>query len=187
MRRGRPAHVPTGCSLANGETGVTGGPATGCRSFWPCAIVVFFAAIAILTGTSSLRAADGGDSKFDSPNDSGVLRTATLDGSPLSDQNLFFKSLGTNGRSCGTCHVPSAGWTLSPLEVQDRFDRTDGRDPLFRTVDGSNSPLAKVNTLQQRRDAYSMLLNRGVIRVGLPVPAPAPAPGTPGADFALVA
>jgi cytochrome c peroxidase len=147
------------------------GPANFCRT----AIVVFFVALVILAGASPVRA---DDDKFDSPNDSGVLRTVTLDGSPLDSQSLFFKSLGTNGRSCGSCHVPSAGWTLSPQEVQDRFDHTDGRDPLFRTVDGTNSPLAKVNTLQQRRDAYSMLLNRGVIRVGLPVPA--------GADFVLV-
>ncbi|MGH9886790.1 MAG: hypothetical protein ACREBE_14765, partial [bacterium] len=44
---------------------------------------------------------------------------------------------------------------------------------------GSNSPDADVSTLAKRRQAYTMLLNRGLIRVGLPVPATA--------EFELVA
>lgn len=28
--------------------------------------------------------------------------------------NPFFKSLGSNGRSCATCHLPSQGWTITP-------------------------------------------------------------------------
>jgi hypothetical protein len=58
------------------------------------------------------------------------------------------------------------------------FDLTDGGkfedglglSAVFRTVDGSNSPNADVSTLAKRRKAYSMLLNRGVIRIGLPIP-----------------
>src|SRR5262249_11468720 len=45
--------------------------------------------------------------------------------------------------------------------------------------DGSNSPRADVSTVHARRQAYSMLLKKGVIRVGMPIPA--------GAEFALVA
>jgi len=91
----------------------------------------------------------------------------------------FFQSLGTNGRSCGTCHLPSDGWTIVPEHVRDRFERTDGTDPIFRTNDGSNSPTADVSTVAKRRVAYSMLLTKGLIRVSNPVPA--------GADYALVA
>src|SRR4029077_19227793 len=40
---------------------------------------------------------------------------------------------------------------------------------IFRINDGSNSPLADVSTLDARKRAYSMLLNKGVIRVGLAV------------------
>lgn len=116
---------------------------------------------------------------FDSPNPEGVQRTITLDGSPLDDRGPFFQNLGTNGRSCGSCHVPSTGWTVSPQELQDRFERTKGLDPVFSTVDGANSPKADVSTLNARRAAYSMLLNRGVIRVGLPIPA--------NAEFDLIA
>src|SRR6266849_814505 len=52
----------------------------------------------------------------------------------------FFQSLGTNGRACVSCHQPSAGWTVTPANVQERFDATGGTDPIFRTNDGSNSP-----------------------------------------------
>ena len=111
--------------------------------------------------------------ELDSLNDAGILRTITLDGKALNAKGPFFQSLGTNGRSCGSCHIARTGWTISPGEVQDRFDETDGLDPIFRTNDGSNSPKANVRTEKARRAAYSMLLSKGVIRVGLPIPASA--------------
>lgn len=89
----------------------------------------------------------------------------------------FFKAMG-NGRSCATCHTQAEGWTITPAGLQARFAASNGADPVFRAVDGSNSPLAPVTTLEQRRLAYSMLLSKGVIRVGLPVPA--------NAEFTLV-
>ena len=49
----------------------------------------------------------GQESELDTPNRSGVLRTITLDGNPLDLSNPFFQSLGTNGRSCASCHVAS--------------------------------------------------------------------------------
>ena len=48
-----------------------------------------------------------------------------------------------------------------------------GLSAVFRTNDGSNSPKADVSTKAKRRQAYSMLLTKGLIRVGLPVPATA--------------
>lgn len=99
-------------------------------------------------------------------------------GDPLDTSNPFFLSLGVNGRSCQTCHIQAEGWTITPAGVQKRFDTTQGNDPIFRLVDGSNSPNADVSTLNARRAAYSMLLTKGLIRVGLPVPA--------GADFTLI-
>ena len=91
----------------------------------------------------------------------------------------FFSSLGTNGRSCATCHVAAEGWTITPADMQARFDATGGTDPVFRTNDGSVSPTADVSTVAARRNAYSMLLSRGVIRIGLPIPSTA--------EFSLVA
>jgi hypothetical protein len=108
---------------------------------------------------------------FDSLNRGGVLRTITADGQSLDFKNsLFFKSLGTNGRSCASCHVPESGWTITPDELRRRFQETQGLDPIFRTVDGSNSPHANVSSVAARRAAFSMLLSRAVLRVGLPIP-----------------
>jgi hypothetical protein len=82
----------------------------------------------------------------------------------------FFQDLGTNGRRCSSCHQPSDGWTIVPASLQQRFDSTQGMDPIFRTNDGSNSPNADVSTLAARRTAYSMLLTKGLIRVGIGIP-----------------
>jgi cytochrome c peroxidase len=112
------------------------------------------------------------------PNANGAHRSIA-ERADLADGNPFFLSLGTNGRACVTCHEPSLGWSITPEFIQARFDATDGQDPLFRTVDGSNSPQADVSSVQSRRNAYSMLLNKGLIRVGLPIPA--------GAEFTLEA
>src|SRR5690242_9861082 len=103
------------------------------------------------------------------PNSAGVSRTFSTDGR-IDTTGLFFQSLGTNGRACVTCHDPSAGWSVTPALAQARFDATGGLDPLFRTNDGSNSPGGDMSTPAARRHACSMLLKKGLIRVGLPIP-----------------
>ncbi len=82
----------------------------------------------------------------------------------------FFQKLGTNGRSCDTCHQASDGWTVTPTHIQARFEATKGTDPIFRPNDGSNSPDADVSTVAARKTAYSMLLTKGLIRVGIGIP-----------------
>ena len=104
---------------------------------------------------------------FDNP--SGQLRTYNVK-SAIDFDNLFFQSVGTNGRACATCHQPGDGWSVTPAHVQARFDATNGEDPIFRTNDGSNSPFADVSTVTARRAAYNMLLTKGLIRVGIGVP-----------------
>jgi cytochrome c peroxidase len=91
----------------------------------------------------------------------------------VSSKNPFFHSFGTNGRTCGSCHVPASGWGITPTEVRARFDASKGQDPIFRLNDGANAPNAAVATLAARRAAYSMLLSKGLIRVGIGVPATA--------------
>ena len=103
-------------------------------------------------------------------NATGVARTYSTAGH-IDTGNPFFQNLGTNGRACVTCHQPATGWTITPAEVRQRFERTGGLDPIFRTKDGSNSPLADVATVETRRNAYSMLLDKGLIRVGIGIPA----------------
>ena len=95
----------------------------------------------------------------------------------IDTNNPFFKPFG-NGRACASCHQESQGWSITPTGLQVRFNQSSGNDPIFRLNDGANSPNAVVATLEQKRAAYSMLLNKGLMRVGLPIPA--------GAEFVLV-
>ena len=120
------------------------------------------------------------------PNPTGFAATVSSAGR-IDLGNEFFQDLGANGRRCVSCHLPSAGWTVTPPQVQAIFERSKGGaipddlglSAIFRTNDGSNSPEADVSTLAARRKAYSMLLGKGLIRVGIGVPATA--------DFELIA
>jgi hypothetical protein len=100
----------------------------------------------------------------------GWLQTNTTHGS-IDAGNPFFQSFGSNGRSCNSCHRQAQGWTITPDELRQRFDKTSGTDPIFALVDGAVSPLADVSSVYARRIAYAMLLSRGVLRIGLPIPA----------------
>src|SRR5262245_59068495 len=120
------------------------------------------------------------------PNHAGFASTFSSAGH-IDLRNEFFQDLGANGRRCVSCHLPSAGWTITPPQVQAIFERTRGGaipdalglGAIFRTNDGSNSPDADVSSLEARRSAYSMVLTKGLIRVGIGVPA--------SADFELIA
>jgi hypothetical protein len=84
--------------------------------------------------------------------------------------NPFFQDLGSNGRRCVTCHQPNNGWTVTPDKLRERFIETRGHDPIFRPIDGAGCPTANIATLEARRRAYSLLLDKGLIRVGMMVP-----------------
>ncbi|MGH8260666.1 MAG: hypothetical protein ACREUG_13390 [Steroidobacteraceae bacterium] len=101
-----------------------------------------------------------------SPDPAGTFATLSTTG-PIDPGNAFFQSLGTNGRTCGTCHVPGNAFGLSAANAAARFSQTRGQDPLFAPVDGANCPTA------QRGDAaaHSLIIGNGLIRIALPVPA----------------
>jgi len=103
------------------------------------------------------------------PNASGLSATFSTQ-TAIDLDNEFFQPLGSNGRSCSTCHLPEEGWSITPKGVQQRFDDSGGSEAIFRTNDGANSQHAKVSTLKARRVAYSLLLNKGVIRIGIKAP-----------------
>jgi cytochrome c peroxidase len=107
------------------------------------------------------------------PDPTGVVRTFNQNGDGDIDlTGPFFQSLGTNGRSCGSCHQPSDAMSISAAHVQARFDSSLGHDPIFRTNDGSNCDHnIDVSTLAGRSAAYSLLRTRGLIRIALEVPA----------------
>ena len=102
---------------------------------------------------------------------SGIISTYQPNGATQTSSNAFFQNLGTNGRSCETCHQQETAWSVSAQSVQDRFNSSSGTDPIFRLVDGATCPTADVSTLQNKLQAYSLLLSKGLIRIGLPVPA----------------
>ena len=84
----------------------------------------------------------------------------------IDQTNAFFQPLGTNGRTCATCHQADQAMGLEVEHIRQRFIQTAGQDPLFAPVDGANCPDA------QRGDAaaHSLLLNNGLIRIGITLP-----------------
>ena len=109
---------------------------------------------------------------------SGQLATFSQMG-PIPTRNPFFKKLGTNGRTCNSCHLIDQGWSITPSEVQARFDKDGGLDPIFAPVDGTNCPTDKVSTVAERAAATTLLRTKGLIRIARPIPA--------GAEFNLTA
>src|SRR5215831_7824452 len=103
-------------------------------------------------------------------NSSGSHQTISTTGN-TDPNNPFFQNLGTNGRTCVSCHQPAQSWGITPSEVQQRFNNTQGLDPIFRLNDGAVAPNLPIATLAQRQSAFSLLTNRGVIRVGIGIPA----------------
>lgn len=99
----------------------------------------------------------------------GAIATFQPKGSTVTATNGFFQNLGTNGRTCFTCHQPQDGWSLSAEHAQDRF-YANSNDPLFRLVDGATCPSDDVSTHRAKRKAYRLLLAKGLIRIGLPMP-----------------
>ena len=89
----------------------------------------------------------------------------------IDTSNPFFQPFGSNWRSRNSCHRQAQGWTISPQSCASGFTQTNGTDPVFAAVDGAVSPVADVSNVNARRIAYAMLLNRGVLRIGLPLPA----------------
>ena len=95
----------------------------------------------------------------------GVIETFDVSGR-IDEKGAFFQSLGTNTRSCATCHVASQAMSLSAQDIRARFSQTDGRDPLFAPIDGANCPNARAGNASD----HSLLLKHGLIRVSLTLP-----------------
>src|SRR5690242_4580472 len=128
------------------------------------------AAVTMLALADRSATADRSDALLASRDQFGQLRTFTTNGE-FDPHNPFFQDLGTNGRACISCHRPDQGWTVRPDDIQRRFADSRGLDPIFRNNDGSNCEGADISTLAKRRKAFSLLLTRGLIRVGIDVPA----------------
>jgi cytochrome c peroxidase len=98
----------------------------------------------------------------------GVLESSSTNNFNTGTTNGFFANLGTNGRTCGSCHVEANAWTFTPLHAR----LLAPNDPLFAPVDGSDCP--PVSSSQEPNSANSsMVLNFAVIRIQLAIPATA--------------
>lgn len=106
------------------------------------------------------------------PDPAGMFRTLSTTGR-IDRRDAFFQSLGTNGRACGTCHVPEEAFGLSAAGARLVFRRTHGRDPLFAPVDGANCPDAQ----PEDAAAHSLLLQHGLFHLSIPL--------APGAQFTI--
>jgi cytochrome c peroxidase len=99
----------------------------------------------------------------------GAIASFQPNGLTVTAKNAFFQSLGTNNRVCFTCHQPQDGWALSAHHAQERFS-ADPDEPLFRLIDGATCPSDDVSTPEKKRAAYRLLLDKGLIRIGLTMP-----------------
>jgi cytochrome c peroxidase len=96
---------------------------------------------------------------------SGYIATYSANGN-IDQSNPFFQSLGTNGRTCATCHQASQAFGLNAEKIQALFQQTNGQDPLFAPIDGANCP----NDPQGDPASHTLLLQHGLIRIGLTMP-----------------
>ncbi len=115
----------------------------------------------IAPGTTGTLAA-----QTDYPTTTGQVGVLLASGPADMKDHPFFTPLGSNGRACVTCHQPAYGMSFSAEAARELWRRTNGRDPLFAAIDGSNCP----DQPQELEKSHSLLLNRGLIRIFLPVP-----------------
>ena len=106
---------------------------------------------------------------------SGFISTYSVNGD-LDTKGAFFQVLGTNGRTCATCHAPSQAFSFSTENARKLFVKTRGQDPLFAPVDGANCSTAKRGDIA----GHSMILGYGDIRIAI-------AQATKGAQFTVQA
>src|SRR5580704_9728896 len=128
---------------------------------WGLALsVLSCAAVTVLAGTAIIPNMQ----PFRDP--TGYVATNNKNGA-IQKNSAFFQSLGTNGRTCETCHQVDQAFSITLSSIQQRFTLTQGQDPLFATIDGANCPTDP----RGQAASHSLLLNNGLIRIGIDMPA----------------
>ncbi|HTZ48964.1 MAG TPA: hypothetical protein VMH20_15335 [Verrucomicrobiae bacterium] len=94
-------------------------------------------------------------------------------GAVTTANEAFFQSLGTNGRTCFSCHQPQNNWSITPTTLLATYVATLGKDPVFAPVDGADCPNRGtaankfgLNFIQARIELFT----RGNFRIALPPP-----------------
>ncbi len=119
--------------------------------------------------TSALASASAAPRAFVDVTLDGLGASASLSQTriDLSANNAFFHDFGTNGRTCGTCHHESLGWSLTPEFAR----RQPVNAPLF-AFDGSDCLPPGVANLNSVASSTQML-SKALFRIDLPIPATA--------------
>jgi hypothetical protein len=81
--------------------------------------------------------------------------------------------VGSNGRACADCHMPTNSFQLSPANVEARFQllqwrrrwNPDADDPLFRPIDADD-----FRTNGDAANDFRNLRQNGLVRITLPLP-----------------
>lgn len=118
---------------------------------------VFLSALAFAGTIPNLFEFSDPSGKVATFNDPGALDTSSA----------FFQVLGTNGRSCATCHLANEAMGLSAAGAQARFAASNGTDPLFAPVDGGNCSDAQTGDAA----AHSLMIGNALVRVAITLPA----------------
>src|SRR4051812_39346282 len=106
---------------------------------------------AVAVWATVIIAAAGGGSQRDSrvlmhPNYAGEARTFSPSRA-IDLNNPFFQDLGSNKRTCASCHQPDSAWSITPENLEHRFQTSKGNDAVFRSNDGANCEGAIANTV----------------------------------------
>ena len=119
-----------------------------------------------LAGAFGAAAQDSNPNNLPVANPGGEAATFSTQGS-VSLTGEYFQAQGTNGRSCGSCHIPEEAWSINPGTLRRLFDETGGKHPAFNELDANNPDVIDGDsTVEELRAAYSMMLSRGVFRRG---------------------
>jgi len=133
-----------------------------------------FVVVLALSGLTAWLAPNGpvaaeGRSSIRTDSDSaGSLATLSTNNFNAGATNGFFANLGTNGRTCNTCHVEANAWTFTPQHAQS----LSSNDPLFTPNDGSDCP-ATSSSQKANSAVSSEVLNYGLIRIMIGIPSSA--------------
>jgi len=110
---------------------------------------------------------------------SGIAESLHTSGT-IDRTNPFFQVLGTNPRTCETCHSSATGWGTSSISNTLQFLLSAGNGPLFNLVDSGNSPVADISTFPARVATFGdTVLKRGLTRFSRSV--------SPTAEYTLIA
>ena len=143
-----------------------------------CALIAIAGCAAANTGTTSTSTSTSTTAAASTTNTLASLHAYTnptgdvatyISAGSLDLTTPFFQSLGTNGRTCNTCHQPAQGMSVNVTAIQALFASSGGADPLFAPIDGANCPSGATGNTA----AHSLLLNNGLFRIAITLPATA--------------